>query len=253
MTTTIVYPATGLKFNEGNHTYRLDKKPVRGVTGLISGGTAKDALIQWSANMVARLVTDFPADVEEMRQRGPEFLYNELRFAPKRKKEDAGARGTEVHALAEKIIHGEEVDVPDRLMPWVEGYVQFLEKWDPQPIFTEAPVASRAWWYAGTADSLCHMDGRVWLLDWKTSNSVYGDTCMQAAAYARAEFYVKGGVEVPMPHIDRIGVVHISPTGTRLYDLGDIDDAFQEFLNVAATTKTADRRRKLIGAPMERV
>ena len=253
MTAQLVHPATGLKFNPGNHSYRLDGKAVRGVTGLISGGTAKDALIQWSANMVAQLVTDHPEDVEEMRRHGNEFLYNELRFAPKRKKEDAGARGTEVHALAEQIMHGHEVDVPQRLLPYVSGYVKFLDEWNPEPIFTEAPVASRKHWYAGTADSLCRINGGLYLLDWKTSNGVYGDTAMQAAAYARAEFYVQDGREIRMPIVDGIAVAHITPDGTHLYDLGDIDLAFDEFLHVAHTAKTADRRKKLIGSPMERI
>jgi len=243
---------TTLVFNESNHRYRLAKKPISGVTGLIAGGTEKKALIQWSANMVAQLVADHPDDVEEMRRQGRDFLYNELRFAPNRQRDAAGVRGHEVHALADPIMHGHEVDVPDRLMPWVNGYVEFLEKWQPKPIFTEAPVASRKHWYAGTADSLAVIDGENYLLDWKTSNGVYGDTCMQAAAYARSEFFVRDGQEVPMPHVDGIAVVHITPTGTHMYDLGDIDLAFEEFLQVANTTKTAGRRKKLIGKEMMR-
>lgn len=253
MTATLVHPVSGLVFNEKTHHFSCDKKSIRGVTGLISGGTAKDALIQWAANTVAAIVCDHPEDVEEMRGKGRDFLYQELRFAPNRLRDTAGIRGNEVHALADPIMHGQEIEVPDRLMPYVAGYVEFLEKWNPQPIFTEAPVANRTHWYAGTADSLVVMDGQTFLLDWKTSNGIYGDTCMQAAAYARAEFYVVNGFEVPMPKVDRIAVVHITPTGTHLYDLGDIDTAFEEFLHAAHTTKTADRRKKLIGTPMERV
>jgi len=244
---------TTLVFNEATHRYRLDKKSIRGVTGLIKGGTEKAALVQWAANVVAGIVADHPNDVEEMRRQGRDFLYNQLRFAPNNQRDEAGVRGHEVHALADPIMHGHEVDVPDRLMPWVQGYVEFLEKWQPQPVFTEAPVAHRKHWYAGTADSLVTVEGEVWLWDWKTSRGVYGDTCMQAAAYARAEFYVKDGIEIPMPHVDRIGVVHLTPTGSHLYDLGDIDLAFEEFLHVSATTKSADRRKRLISEPLERV
>lgn len=252
MTATLAHPKSRLVFNEKTHRYFLDKKSVRGVTGLISGGTAKDALIQWAANTVADIVCDHPEDVEEMRGKGRDFLYQELRFAPNRLRDAAGVRGSEIHALADPIMHGHDVDVPDRLMPYVTGYIKFLEKWNPQPIFTEAPVANRTHWYAGTADSMVVVDGKVALWDWKTSNGVYGDTCMQAAAYARADFFVKDGREIPMPHIDQIAVVHLTPTGTHLYDLGDIDTAFEEFLHAAHTTKTADRRKKLISTPMER-
>lgn len=245
---------TGLEFNEQTHRYRLDGKSIPGVTGLISGGAPKPALVQWAANTVAALVADHPDDVAEMRTQGRDFLYHELRNAPNRVRDAAAVRGTDVHALADKLAHGREVDVPDSLVPYVTGYLAFLDDWQPWPIFTEGRLASRKHWYAGTADLGCRMAGLTWLVDLKSSRRVYGDTCMQAGAYARADFWIdQGGREAPMPAFDKIAVAHITPDGTHLYDLGSIDDAFEEFLCVANTARTADRRKRLIGKPLERI
>ena len=50
-----------------------------------------------------------------------------------------------------------------------------------------------------------------WLLDLKTSRSgVYGETALQLAGYRFAEVYVdSGGVEQPMPEVDRCAVVWV--------------------------------------------
>ena len=141
-----------LKFSEASHRYTLDGKPVPGVTGLIGGGLPKPALIKWAPRLVADYVIDNWQDVQDAYRHNPEALRRELQRLPEKKRDDAGARGTEVHALGEAIAHGREVDVPERLVPYVEGYARWLDKFDVRPTLTECAVASRQHWYAGTFD-----------------------------------------------------------------------------------------------------
>ena len=136
------------------------------------------------------------------------------------------------------------MDVPASLAPYVEGYVNFLDGHDVEPILTEARLASRAHWYAGTADLIARMGGETWLLDLKTSNSIHGSYALQCAAYARAEFHLDAdGAEQPMPPIDRIGAIHVQPDGCRLVEFPSVNHAWSAFLavkSVADLTATID-------------
>src|SRR5690349_15702169 len=240
-----------LKYSEKSHRYWQDGKPIRGVTGLISGGIPKPAIPPWGYRLIAEFVADHPTDVEDMRRHGRDTLINSLRGLPDKRRDDAGARGTEIHALAEKIIYGTEVDVPDRLWPYVDGYIRLLDEWGVEPVLTERSVGNRTHWYAGRLDGVVRIprlsDGLI-LWDLKTSRGIYGETALQTAAYALAEHYVEDDapdVEIPMPVIERTVVVHITDEGSRMYGLCDyreeIAEAFDLFLAAAKITKSTDR------------
>lgn len=249
-------PAKGLRFFEKTHKYTLDGRPIPGVTTLIGGGVPKPALPYWAAKTVAEWVVDNPDELAALVAAGDRYAaIKTLKGIPWERRDAAAVKGSEIHALAELIIHGHEAEVPDALLGYVDGYVKFLEEFDVQPILTEIPVANRRWYYAGKPDAIVTMGRGPWadeiaLLDWKSSSAVYGETSLQCAAYARAEFAQVGDDEIPLPEITRIGVVHLTESGSYLYDLGDIEKAFAEFKSAAYIAKTADRRKTLIGEPM---
>jgi hypothetical protein len=87
---------------------------------------------------------------------------------------------------------------------------------------------------------------------------VYGETGLQTAGYARAEFYVTDedpDTEIPLPQVDRTMVCHITPEGSYLYDLArnpaEIDRHYELFLAAAFTHKTAKERDAIITEPLE--
>lgn len=242
-------PETTLRFNEGNHSYRLDGKPVPGVTTLIKGGLPNDSLMFWSARTVAEWVADNPAVTEQMEQlggRGPLVAF--LKAVPWQKRDDAGVRGTAVHALAEEIVHGREVEVPEHLAAHVQGYVDWLDKWQLEPVLTERSVGHRRHWYAGRFDLVGDIAGVRWLLDIKTSKGVYAETALQCAAYRGAEFFVDDdGREQPMPEgIERLGVLHVTDTGTTLVPLRSDDEPYKDFLHAAFLTRRAKQRKAYV-------
>jgi hypothetical protein len=241
-----------LTFQASTHRYKLDGKPVPGVTTLIGKGIPKPALVYWSAKSVAEWVADNPADLEQMRSMGRGPLVAALKELPWQKRDEAAVRGTDVHAIAEKLVHGEQVDVPEHLAEPVTGYVDWLDKWQPEPIWTERPVGNRHWWYAGTFDIICTIAGQTWCLDWKTSSGVYGETALQLTAYGNAEFLVDhDGDERPIPAIDRYGVVHISPGETQLHEVKDPAKAWKDFLHAAWIANAADRIKNYLTEPLE--
>jgi hypothetical protein len=231
-----------LTFDQTTHRYRLDRKPVPSVTGLIKGGLPKDSLMYWSAKTVAEYVAENRDAVESLWDMGREPMVQALKSVPWQKRNEAAARGTEVHAIAEQIIHGEEVDVPSHVAGHVRGYLDFLERFDVQPVLTECSVAHRPLWYAGRFDLIADMTGGRWFLDLKTSTSIYGETALQLAAYAGAEFYVTDDdpdTEHPMPDVDRFGVLHVTEYGTSLYPMRP---AFRDW---CAVLQVAKRRKKI--------
>jgi hypothetical protein len=244
-----------LKFNAKTHRYWLDSKPIPGVTTLLGKGLPKPALPYWAARTVAEYVADNPDGVEAFRSTGRGPMVAALKEIPWQKRDEAAVRGTDVHALAERIIHGEAVEVPEHLAGHVEGYVHWLDAFGVEPIVTEVPVANRAHWWAGKPDAIVRLGGEVWLLDWKTSSGVYGETGLQTAAYARAEFYAATpDDEQPLPRIERTGVVHITADGSQLYPLArnpeEIDEAYGVFRHIAYVANRTDWIKGLIGDPM---
>lgn len=232
-----------IRFSPGNHRYFLDKQPIPGVTTLLKG-IPKPALVYWSARTVAEYVADNIDSVAAMLEqggRGPTVAF--LKEVPWQQRDAAGARGTDIHALAELLVHGNDVDVPPAIAGHVQGYARWLDEWQPEPIFTERPVYHRSQWYAGTPDYIGVMGGSTWCLDWKTSKGVYGDAACQVAAYINAEHYQADPQQpdLPMPEIERGGVVHITPEGTTLHEVTNLDAAFKDFRHAAWIYRGKDR------------
>jgi hypothetical protein len=241
-----------LTFSDRNgwHMYRLDDRRVVSVTTIINGGVPKH-LVPWAARLVAEAVADMPSTVDALREMGRDALIAALVELPDQAKRKAGVRGTEIHRFAEQVVHGEAVEPPPDIADAVAGYARWLDATEFEQVLVERPVGNRFNAYAGRFDVLGMLHGECWLLDVKTSRAVYGDTSLQCAAYARAEFYVDDdGVEHPMPHVDRIGVLHVQPEVTELFDLGSIDDGFVEFLAAQTIYGGNTRRRNLVQNPL---
>jgi len=237
----------GLVFRPGNHSYVLDGKPVPGVTGIISKGLPKPALMYWSAKTVAEFVADNRSDVERFWEMGRGPMVAALKEMPWQKRDTAAVRGTDVHDLAEKLIHGEQVDVPEHLSGYVAVCVDFLDDWGLTPQITESPVASRKWNYAGTFDFIGKVkDGRTLIGDWKTSASgIWPETCLQLAAYRYAEFYVDAdGKEQPMPQVDGAIGVHLREDGYSVYEMRADEEIHKAFLHIAFVARTAGEMKR---------
>lgn len=250
-----------LKFVEKTHSYFLDGKRIKGVTTLLGAGIPKPALSYWSARSVAEYVIRNPEAVEQLRTMGEGPAIAALKQIPWQKRDEAAVRGTDIHALAEKIVHGQDVEVPDHLLGPVQGYVQWLEEFDVQPVLTEQPVASRKWRYGGKFDAIVTIGRGKWkgrqpLLDWKTSSGVYGETALQTAAYALAEFYAPDAdTEIPMPPIECTAVVHITEGGTTMHplahDADQVAEHFKIFTHAAYIANRVDQIKGLVGDAMQ--
>jgi hypothetical protein len=107
----------------------------------------------------------------------------------------AAWEGTQVHNAIEYFLDGNELSWIDdkgvakyNLDVW-RMILKFADFWNtnqPELIATEYHLFSDKHEYAGTADIICRLNGKIHLLDIKTSNSIHSSYNLQLAAYANA-------------------------------------------------------------------
>lgn len=100
-------------------------------------------------------------------------------------KEKSAEEGTRVHEAAEAILTGKEPVVDENIAPSVEVFRKFIEEKNVQvdPEWVERRVANHSERYAGTVDAVAFIDGKLGVLDLKTSAGIYRDYNLQLGAY----------------------------------------------------------------------
>jgi hypothetical protein len=242
-----------------NHAYYLTgedgvERKLDGVTSLLSDGLPKPALINWAGNVTAEYAVDHKDELAAM---SPSQMLKVLKGAKYADRDLAAAKGSLVHDIAEHIIAGEEVDVPDDVRGHVESAVKFLDDYQIRPLLTETTVFHTKAMYGGTLDMVVTSDlpqfkDRVILADWKTSRSgIYDEAALQLSAYRNAEFYQDAeGVDHAMSELgitDAWGV-WIRSDGYDVYELDTGDEAFKFFQYIATVAR---RARALKESPLK--
>ena len=224
-----------LTFYPKSHRYKLDGTWVPGVTTLIGDGLPKKALMYWSARTVAEWVADNPEGVEQLRQMGRGPMVQALKETPWQKRDDAAHRGTIVHAIAEKVARGEQVEVDDIHAGYVEAAISFLDDFDATVLLAEHPCYHAEHRWAGTFDLIARVGDETWLIDWKSGDSgIWPETSLQLAAYAHATHYQDAdGDDQPMPAIDRCVAVHLQPNSYIPFDMRADEWVYTRFRHIA--------------------
>ena len=153
---------TRLKFNAGNHSYSLCDpttgrwEKVPSVTTLLSQ-LDKPALKRWAATTAAEYAVD---NWDHLTGLSPAERRKTIAGAPWQARDKAAAKGTFIHALAEDLIAGRPVEVPDELTGKVQGLARWLEASRINVVLSEARVWTEpdpefdACGYAGTFDAI---------------------------------------------------------------------------------------------------
>ena len=178
------------EFNKAKHIHTLNGKPLTGVTTIL-GVIAKPMLIQWSANEAVKSVTQkWMPEIAYSKNEILEIL-DEARIAHRKKKEDAGALGTDVHADVETLIKEALQSTTGQIGAYKGMNVQVAHfvNWatENKVVFrgSEEHIYSKEWWVGGICDFLCEIDGELWLGDIKTSSGIYPEHFFQCAAYQK--------------------------------------------------------------------
>lgn len=176
-----------LIFEDYKHRYTWNGKEVFGVTSVLQT-IAKPALLYWSANMAADY---FKENVK------PGVAYDEIQLetiwklakkAHTAKKEEAGSIGHLVHDFVDKYCKGEEPMMPinEKAIGGINRFLQWVKEHNVKFLSNEQACFSKKYNYAGTIDGICQIDGKLYIFDLKTSNSIYDTYLIQVAAYRQA-------------------------------------------------------------------
>ena len=161
-----------LTFDEFTHTYRLDELILPSVTTLM------------------KLLSD-----DFYRAVTPEVL------------DRAARRGTAIHNAIENYIEFGVQDIPTQYAGYFEAFVQWWGQRKPEPLALEKRVYHKILRYAGTADLICMIDGRLTLVDYKSSAQINEKLCaVQLEGYDRA--FESHGVK-----IEQRLILHLSNEG----------------------------------------
>lgn len=115
------------------------------------------------------------------------FYADQPSFAAAEKMKNQSAdEGTLLHETVEAILAGQSPVVPELIKPAVEKFLEFQNKNDIVAQQIESRVTSRKHGYSGTIDVLAELNGKLGVLDIKTSYAIYRDYNLQAAAYVEA-------------------------------------------------------------------
>lgn len=209
--------------------YLVDDEVKKGVTTIIGEVLAKD-LLGWALDSFEEALLATPVEVRGVDPRvyvihTPETI-KEAKGASARKRDSGGSTGTEVHAMVEKFLKGEDVEM-EKPMENVDAYNAFTAfvKWfgevKPKVLNVEEVVYSDQYEYAGTYDCMLEIEGKVYLCDLKTSNSskkgpngVYAENFIQLGAYALAhEEERKFDRGSKLPRIDGLMVISAKKDG----------------------------------------
>ena len=182
------------QFNKEEHYYELDGKRLYGVTTVLSV-IAKPALIPWAVKTAIDYIKDNSSGFQMFEGEQTKFysgitdeLLDKAKSAHRKKKEEAGAKGTDAHEIIEGLIQ----DGIDNNKGFIFGQsdndqVKNFIKWatDNQVKFlaSEKQLYSESAWVAGTTDMVFEMGGKKYVGDVKTSSAIYPEHFYQMAAY----------------------------------------------------------------------
>lgn len=187
------------------------------VTTILSNGVPKPALMHWAAFEAAQCAVDNIPDLVKARGESARMSMRQwIQHAAERKRDSAANLGSVIHGFLEAQILGEPTpEYTDEQRPFIDGFNQFLEDWQPEYEATELTVANPEHGYAGTLDAklrLPAIGADLLELDYKTGKSVYPEVGMQLAAYRRATIgWTKTGLEIVPPATAAAYVLHVRP------------------------------------------
>jgi hypothetical protein len=126
---------------------------------------------------------------------------------------DAGEIGSNVHSGIDQYVKTGFLnylsDDKKELWKWEEWELlckamEFFTFFKPEIITHEFSFASDELGYGGTIDTICRINNELWLIDYKSGNSIYDSHFLQISAYVKA--WEKLNPKYP---IARTGLLHL--------------------------------------------
>lgn len=268
-------------FGGRGYKHPLTGRIVPSVTTVLKAAN-KPAITQWAVDQTAAYAV---ANIDSLMNRSELQGWGFLRFFHKRNPlpledgtdirnfhigvlDDAAELGTSTHNWIEADVDP-NMPFPDTTLE-SESFWQMVAVWNKfksehviEAVYTELTVWNEIEGYAGTLDGLWLIDGKLYLLDLKTSRGIWPEHSMQLAALRNAKtMLVKqdDGTYKELPFdldIENVGMLHIRPDDVEtngqpkpayieLVEAQDLDlhwEAFKGLLRYKKAERAIQQRR----------
>lgn len=215
---------------QSRDTYKIDEKRVPRVTEVLSAMIHEESLMSWANSLGWKRI-------------GYRTFMNE-----------ASSKGTYSHLAVEKYIKEGSVNIDEfnivniKTRNAVESCLDAFKKWwnkihllykEIEVIYLEESMIHH--YFGGTCDCLLKVDGKYWLVDFKTSNHMNYNYSLQLAAY---RFLLR---ELKNINVDRLIVLRLDKQNHEYYTyeldlskkdhLSFVEDCEQTFMLMVAAYK----------------
>lgn len=174
-----------LEFDEEKHRFTIDGREIVSVTSATSMVDKSGPLMAWAVKLFREFLVD---KIQKGLVIDEETIYEGSKQHTIRK-EEAKDIGTQIHEFINLYIEGKKPKIPEdekvkngvlAFMKWIdENKVKFLK--------SEEPIYSRKYDYAGILDIEAKINGKLAIVDIKSSNGIYNEMRYQVAAYRNAK------------------------------------------------------------------
>lgn len=174
-----------LKFDPVKHKYWIDGERVELSSTRVTGIIDKSApLMGWAIKMMAQYLVNL---LNNNIQIGENEVYQAKREYRKAQKKAADI-GSAIHQWIEDWIKGENPEMPDdeNIVNGITAFLKWKRNNNIEFIESEEQVYSEKYNYIGTFDAIAKIDGKLAIIDFKSSSGIYNEMRYQLASYWHA-------------------------------------------------------------------
>ena len=173
----------------GESRYSIGGRPIIGVTTFTGLPDKSGPISWWAVNKMCipyireHLKPNTKYDEIEIEQ-----IFKEAGREHVKGKEKAADIGTAIHKWAELYLLGKKPKKPKnpQMLLGINAFLKWLKEYKVELVYTERKVYSRLHDYAGTVDLVAKIDGKLSVVDFKSSNGLYNEYRFQVASYMQA-------------------------------------------------------------------
>lgn len=150
-----------LEYDDKAHSYKVEGVKVPSVTRVVDGCFPKD-LTHWALSIGQEEYDKIISEALEVGNDTHQWIEDYINFG---------------HACTDPGHH---------IFEPVKAFLKWTEEYKPEWIDAERKIYCDKYKYAGTVDAVAKINGRVCVIDFKTSKKIYKPYHLQVTAYAQA-------------------------------------------------------------------
>jgi len=179
------YEANDLAFDEEKHEYKLGGVTCAGISS-VADYRPMPFLKFWAAKQVVEFLKDKQGAIAKCTPAEYEALLVEAKNQHAKRTKDALSIGERVHEWTDNHQRGTDLPITDDIRHPVEQYLEFEKKHNVQWLAGEKMVCSKTHLVAGRTDDIAIVNGKLSVIDKKTSNRIAESYFLQTAGYMMA-------------------------------------------------------------------